>query len=102
MSTKKELLPHTAQMVKAISDNIILARKARGYSQLEIAKQIGISQNAYKMIESGTGGGNLLSYVKAVEYFGLTDTLAFFAAPQYDTIGQEYRLSKKSRNLNEK
>jgi len=97
MTSNKALLPHTQMMIRAISDNIILARKARGFSQVDMAKEIGISQNAYKTIESGGGSGNFISYIKAVEYFGLSDTLVFFAAPQFDPIGQEYRLNKKSR-----
>lgn len=97
MPINKQISPESLQMVRAVSDNIVLARKARELSQIEIAKAIGISLNSYKTIESGEGNANFMSYVKTIEFLGLTHTLAFIAAPQYDPHGQEFRLSKKSR-----
>jgi transcriptional regulator with XRE-family HTH domain len=96
MTKNDDLSPAAIKMVKATADNFILARKARGLSQEEIAQAIGISLNSYKSLESGEAKANFVSYVKALDYLGLVETLGLLAAPQLDVVGQEYRFNNKT------
>lgn len=68
-------------MGSVFSENLKLARKARGYTQKEIAEKIGMSNSSYCLYESGDREPNLVTlqkiaqtlFVSVDELFGLYD-----------------------------
>ena len=55
-----------------LSDNLILLRNIRGYSQEEVAEKIGVSRQAYARWESGTTVPDVEKCRRLAEIYGTT------------------------------
>lgn len=76
-------------------DNIIEARKSRGFSQREMADRCLMSLSTYQSIESAqltVSVGALLSVLDILEQ---TQTLRDVAAPHLDTHGRALRMKRR-------
>ncbi len=62
------------ELQKRIAEIVIQRRKAKGLTQLDMAKHFGMSQTAYAKIESGKTDINLSKMFKFCEILGFTLT----------------------------
>ena len=75
MTDKRQLLEELRAQVRAgsieITDAIKLMRRISGLNQIEFAKHRGVSVNALRQLEAGTGNPTIETLNKVVSVFGL-------------------------------
>lgn len=80
MTDKRQLLEELRAQVHAgsieITDAIKLMRRISGLNQIEFAKHRGVSVNALRQLEAGTGNPTIETLNKVVSVFGLKVGLA--------------------------
>ena len=76
------------------AQNILEARKARGWTQIEAADRCLLSRGAYRAAEAGELGTAIGVYWLILDTFGLVDAIADLAAPHRDELGRRNRVVK--------
>lgn len=100
MAEKKFL---TAMSIDAQEDyqvlaaNIQEARKARGYSQREMADRCLMSFATYQSIEKASLTVSFGAILAVLDMLELTADLRHVAAPQNDSVGRQLRAAKRMR-----
>lgn len=77
--------------------NIIEARKARGWTQLQAAERCLLSRDAYRMAEAGNLGTAIGVYWLILDTFGLSRDIANLAAPHLDEVGRRRKVVRSLR-----
>lgn len=65
------LLPGAAKILKELGENIKLARKRRGLTEMQVAERAGIARSTLQLIEKGTPGVAMSSYLQVLFVLGL-------------------------------
>jgi len=100
MSEKKFL---TALSVNALEDfqllasNIAEARKARGFSQREMAARSLMSLATYQGVEQANPAVSFGAVLAVLDTLELTETLRTVAAPHLDATGRALRANRRMR-----
>lgn len=92
------VFPKNQKALSQMGENIKLACKRRGYSQLLIAERTGLSRLTIRKIENGDPTVSIGHYVAVLSVIGLVDDLAKVASD--DQLGrklQDIKLQGKSR-----
>jgi len=76
---------------QTFADNLIAARKVRGWSQKEAAKRCVVSNGAYRAVEEGNLGTAVGVYWAILDCFGLAVGVEDLAAPHKDELGRLLR-----------
>jgi transcriptional regulator with XRE-family HTH domain len=102
MAGKKTLLlPTNAKILKALGENMLLARKRRRLSRDIVAERAGIARSTLQLIEKGEPGVAMSSYLQVLFVLGLEKDLLLVAAD--DPLGrklQDAGLLHKNSNSN--
>jgi DNA-binding XRE family transcriptional regulator len=87
------------QEIERLAQNIVVARKRRGESQLQWARKLGVSQPTMARIERGDPSVAMASYVMCLWLINQTVGLADLVAPANDHAALEREVSKVRRKL---
>lgn len=92
------MFPGDRRLLENLGDNIKLARKRRGYTQVVISERTGLSRVTIRKIEKGDSGVSIGHYLAVLSVLGLAEDLAKVALD--DTLGRKLQdiklMSKKS------
>lgn len=92
------VFPGDRRLLENLGDNIKLARKRRGYTQVVISERTGLSRVTIRKIEKGDSGVSIGHYLAVLSVLGLAEDLAKVALD--DTLGRKLQdiklMSKKS------
>lgn len=88
------LSEQTLSYLKCLGLNIKDARKARKWSQQEIAERALMSRLTYAQIEKGAPQVQIGLYLSVLEILGLAEPIRHIAAPHLDEEGRRLRASK--------
>jgi len=102
MSDKKKrsalVFPKNQKALSLLGENIKLACKRRGYSQMLISERTGLSRLTVRKIEQGDSTVSIGHYVAVLSVLGLVEDIAKVASD--DVLGrklQDIKLLGKSR-----
>lgn len=99
-------LPHEVQSVLAgLGQKITLARKARRWTQSDLAAKAGIGITTMVSIEKGTAKGQFAHWLNVLWALDLLDILEMAARPEDDSLAMallEKRLPSRIRHKLEK
>ena len=84
---KRVLLPKQERMLRAMGENIRLARLRRDLSSEQVAERAGISRNTLIKIEKGDEGVAIGMYFRVLIVLGLQDDLSLIARD--DVLGRK-------------
>lgn len=84
---KRPLLPKQERMLRAMGENIHLARLRRDLSSEQVAERAGISRNTLIKIEKGDEGVAIGMYFRVLIVLGLQDDLLLIARD--DVLGRK-------------
>lgn len=87
------------QEIERLAQNIVVARKRRGETQLQWARKLGVSQPTMARIERGDPSVAMASYVMCLWLINQTVGLADLAAPANDHAALEREVSKVRQKL---
>lgn len=82
------------QQIEQLAQNIVIARKRRGESQVQWARKLGISQPTMARIERGDPSVATASYVMCMWLINQAGGLANLIAPQNDHAALEKEVAK--------
>jgi len=91
------VFPKNQKVLSLLGENIKLACKRRGYSQLLIAERTGLSRNTIRKIEQGDSKVSIGHYVAVLGVLGMVEDFAKVASD--DELGrklQDINLMSKS------
>ncbi len=92
------VFPGDRRLLENLGDNIKLARKRRGDTQVVISERTGLSRVTIRKIEKGDSGVSIGHYLAVLSVLGLAEDLAKVALD--DTLGRKLQdiklMSKKS------
>lgn len=95
------VFPKNRRLLEQLGDNIKLARKRRGYTQVLISERTGISRLTIRKIEKGDPSVSVGHYLTVLSVLGLAADFARVAAD--DELGRKLQdiklMSKKSGTL---
>jgi transcriptional regulator with XRE-family HTH domain len=94
MTQHLSLSPTAASYLQCLGLNIKDARKARKWSQAEVAERALISRLTYAQIEKGAPQVQMGLYLRVLDLFGLAEPIRHIAAPHLDEEGRRLRASK--------
>lgn len=86
--SKKGLPNESVIAIKALGNNVRLARKRRRLSQKDMASRMFVTQKTLSRLEAGEPGVSLSVVFSALHVLGLTDSARVIADPQQDKLGQ--------------
>ena len=86
-SKKTTLLPTAAKILKELGENIKLARKRRRLSLQQVAERADIARSTLGLIEKGSPGVSMSSYLQVLFVLGLEKDLQNVAAN--DLLGRK-------------
>jgi len=86
------LLPSATKVLKALGENIRLARLRRDLSSEMVAERAGISRATLSAIEAGSGSVSMAAWIQALFVLGLEDDLAEVARD--DELGRRLQDAK--------
>ena len=92
------VFPKNLRLLKQLGENIQLARKRRGYTQVLISQRTGLSRLTIRKIEQGDPSVSMGHYVAVLGVLGLADDVANVARD--DALGrkvQDIKLMSKKR-----
>jgi transcriptional regulator with XRE-family HTH domain len=97
---RKSAAPHPAvqKLLRALGENIRLARLRRGFSMELVADRAGLSRTTLRAVESGEPGVTLGSYANVLHSLSLHEDLALIGRD--DDLGrrlQDAKLSTRQR-----
>ncbi len=79
---------HTVdRALKALGQNIDLARRRRGMSQADLASRMGVSVSTVRRLEDGHSGTALTYLGSALEVFGELEKLSLLLDTPTDSVG---------------
>jgi transcriptional regulator with XRE-family HTH domain len=84
--------PVVQRLLKALGENIRLARLRRGFSMALVAERAGMSRTTLRAVEGGEPGVTLGSYANVLHSLGLHDDLALVARD--DELGRKLQDAK--------
>lgn len=88
MSSKRSIqLPSLAKINKVLGENIKLARKRRRLTSIQVSERAGIARSTLQLIEKGTPGVALSSYLQVLFVLGLEKDILKIAAD--DPLGRK-------------
>ena len=87
------------QEIERLAQNIVVARKRRGETQLQWARKLGVSQPTMARIERGDPSVAMASYVMCLWLVNQTVGLADLVAPANDHAALEHEVSKVRQKL---
>ncbi len=88
MKTKKTiLLPTAEKILKALGENIKLARKRRRLTGMQVAERAGIARSTLQLIEKGSPGVAMSAYLQVLFVLGVEKDLLLVAAN--DPLGRK-------------
>ncbi|MEJ5027622.1 MULTISPECIES: helix-turn-helix domain-containing protein [Comamonas] len=73
--------------LKALGQNIELARRRRGLSQADLAARMGVSVSTVRRLEDGNPGTALVYLASALQVFGDLEKLSLLMDTQTDSVG---------------
>jgi len=73
----KEVIPEHKEFMLKIGNGLLALRKHRGQSVSSLCREIGISRNAYAMMEKGATYFNLANLLKILQYFNYPPEVFF-------------------------
>ena len=73
--------------LKALGQNIDLARRRRGMSQADLALRMGVSVSTVRRLEDGHSGTALTYLASALEVFGELEKLGLLLDTPTDSVG---------------
>ena len=76
-----------SRAIKALGQNIELARRRRGLSQSDLASRMGVSVSTVRRLENGNPGTALTSLARALQVFGDLEKLSLLMDTQTDSVG---------------
>jgi transcriptional regulator with XRE-family HTH domain len=79
-SKKTILLPTTRKILAELGENIKLARKRRGLSEIQVSERAGIARSTLQLIEKGGAGVAMSSYLHVLFVLNLEKDLLKIAA----------------------
>ncbi|HEY6530351.1 MAG TPA: helix-turn-helix domain-containing protein [Cellvibrionaceae bacterium] len=94
MTQHLSLSPAAASYLQCLGLNIKDARKARKWSQAEVAERALMSRLTYAQIEKGAPQVQMGLYLRVLDLFGLAEPIRHIAAPHLDEEGRRLRASK--------
>jgi transcriptional regulator with XRE-family HTH domain len=97
---KTILLPTAEKILIQLGENIRLARKRRQLSGMQVAERAGIARSTLQLIEKGSPGVAMGTYLQVLFVLGLEKDLLLVAAN--DTLGrklQDAGLLSKGKKL---
>lgn len=96
---KAVVFPKSRGHLASLGENIRLAIRRRGYTQVLIANRTGLSRNTVRKIEQGDPGVSIGHYVAVLNVLGLSEDVAQVAKD--DALGrklQDIALLEKGRS----
>lgn len=99
MHNKENNVSDVSCAMKAVADNINLARTSRSLKQAEVASACNISVGTYQAVEKGSLSPSMRAYVNVLYYFGLAGSLSFLGASHFDKVGIELRSLNRSKRI---
>lgn len=93
--------------LKALGENIRLARKRRGLTMQDMADRMFITRKTLKRLENGDPGSSMGVLSSALLILGLEDDLGHLADPKNDDVGNaidrdKYEKSKRTKQSKSK
>ncbi len=73
--------------IKALGQNIELARRRRGMSQADLASRMGVSVSTVRRLEDGLSGTALAYLGRALQVFGELEKLRLLLDTPTDSVG---------------
>lgn len=73
--------------LKALGQNIALARRRRGLSQADLASRMGVSVSTVRRLEDGHSGTALTYLASALQVFGELEKLRLLLDTPTDSVG---------------
>ena len=86
-SKKSILLPTAEKVLQELGENLKLARLRRGLSGVQVAERAGIARSTLQLIEKGSPGVALSSYLQVLFVLGLEKDILNIAAN--DPLGRK-------------
>lgn len=88
MRSKKTILfPKFQKVMEQVGENIMLARKRRHLTTIQVAERAGINRTTLYQIEKGNAGVSMGSYFNVLRVLGLQDDFLKLAAD--DEMGRK-------------
>lgn len=81
------ILPALAKQMADLGLRMMLARKRRGLTIIQMAERVGLSRITYNKIESGDPAVSMGNYFKALKVLGLQDGIDHLA--KQDDLGRD-------------
>lgn len=81
------VFPRNRRLLEQFGENIKLASKRRGYTQILISQRTGLSRLTIRKIEKGDPGVSIGHYLAVLSVLGLADDLARVA--EDDALGRK-------------
>lgn len=97
-SIRADLLPFEAEeVVTALGETVSLARRARGWTQADLAQKMGTSVNTVVNIEKGRPSVSFGQILNALWVLDLLDRLRDALRPEDDPVIQQAAMSRLKR-----
>ena len=86
-SKKQILLPKFQKIMEQVGENIMLARKRRKLTTIQVAERAGIDRTTLYKVEKGNSSVSLAAYFNVLRALGLQDDFLKLAAD--DQLGKK-------------
>jgi len=86
--SSRSLPPSIRRALRRIVENIVVWRKLRGLTQVQLADRAGISVNTLRRLEDGDGGVAFEKILRVLRVLGVLDNLARALDPYETDIGR--------------
>lgn len=86
--TKAALPPVVNDRIKTLGENIMIARKRRGYSQEHLAQLVLVDRNTIRRLEKGDAGVSIAVLATTLWVLQLDEAFGQLARPDQDRLGQ--------------
>jgi transcriptional regulator with XRE-family HTH domain len=95
--------PAIVRAVRAIADDLVVWRKLRGLTQVQLADRAGVSTSTVRRLEDGDGGVTLENVLRILRALGVLDRVPPALDPYETDIGRlrsEEQLPRRVRPKN--
>lgn len=84
----KSALPKlVSDRIKTLGENLMIARKRRGYSQEHLAQLVLVDRNTIRRLEKGDAGVSIAVLATTLWVLQMDDAFALLARPDQDRLG---------------